>query len=85
MSIYYRLYSQTDNLHPEESRNRGLFPRIIRKRTVELKELCNRASQGTTFGAFELEIAELMLSLEIINSTQSMHPMELWSHISVIK
>ncbi|MDR2773694.1 MAG: HU family DNA-binding protein [Tannerella sp.] len=67
MSIYYRLDSQTDNLHPEEGRKRGLFPRIIRKRTVGLKELCDRASQGTTFNAFELEIAARMLVKGILD------------------
>jgi predicted histone-like DNA-binding protein len=58
---------QTDNLHPEESKKRGLFPRIIRKRTVGLKELCNKTSQGTTFNAFELEIAALMLVKGILD------------------
>ena len=61
MSIYYRLDEQTDNLHPEGSRKRGLFPRIIRKRTVELSELCKRTSKGTSFNAIELEMAAKML------------------------
>jgi predicted histone-like DNA-binding protein len=52
---------QTDNLHPEGSRKRGLFPRIISKRTVGLEELCRRAANGTTFNAFEVEIAAKML------------------------
>jgi len=61
MSIYYRLDEQSDNLHPENSRKRGFFPRIIRKRTVELNELCKRTAEGTTLKAFELEIAAKML------------------------
>lgn len=61
MSIYYRLDEQTDNLHPEENRKRGLFPRIIRRRTVGLNELCKRTAEGTTFKAFELEVAAKML------------------------
>ena len=61
MGIYYRLDEQTDNLHSEESRKRGLFPRIIRRRTVGLSELCKHAAAGTTFKAFELEIAAKML------------------------
>jgi predicted histone-like DNA-binding protein len=53
--------AQSDNLHPEENKKRGLFPRIIRKRTVRLSELCKLVSQGTTFNAFEVEIAAKML------------------------
>jgi predicted histone-like DNA-binding protein len=52
---------QTDNLHPEGSRKRGLFPRIISRRTVGLEELCRRAASGTTFNAFEVEVAAKML------------------------
>jgi predicted histone-like DNA-binding protein len=53
--------AQSDNLHPEEKKKRGLYPRIIRKRTVRLNELCNNTSKGTTFSAYELEIAARML------------------------
>jgi predicted histone-like DNA-binding protein len=66
MSIYYRLDAQTDNLNAEGSRKQGLFPRIIRRHTVELKELCKRASAGTTFNAFELETAAHMLVNRIL-------------------
>ncbi|WP_430973263.1 HU family DNA-binding protein [Sunxiuqinia rutila] len=55
MSIFYRLDEQTDNLNPEEKRKRGLYPRVIRQRTVGLRELCERAAKGTTFNAIELE------------------------------
>ena len=61
MSIYYRLDEQTDNMNPAESKKRGLFPRIIRRRTIGLDELCKRRAEGTTFNAFELEIAAKML------------------------
>lgn len=61
MSIYYRLDEQTDNLHPEENRKQGLYPRIISKKTVRLNELCRHTAEGTTFNAFELEIAAKML------------------------
>ena len=66
MSIYYRMDEQTDNLHPEGSRKRGLFPRIVRKRTVELDELCKRAAEGTTFNVYELEIATRILVERIL-------------------
>jgi predicted histone-like DNA-binding protein len=55
------LDEQTDNVNPENSRKRALFPRIIRKRTVGLNELCKRTAAGTTFNAYELEIAAKML------------------------
>jgi predicted histone-like DNA-binding protein len=49
------------------SRKRGLFPRIIRKKTVGLVELCERTASGTTFNAFELEIAAKMLVKGILD------------------
>jgi predicted histone-like DNA-binding protein len=58
---------QTDNLNPEGSKKRGLFPRIIRKRTVSLRELCGQAAEGTTFNAFELESAGRLLIREIVD------------------
>ena len=61
MSIYYRLDAQTDNMNPAGSKKHGLFPRIIRRRTIRLDELCKRRAEGTTFNAFELEIAAKML------------------------
>lgn len=67
MSIYYRLDEQSDNLNPEGSRKQGLFPRIIRKETIGLTELCKRTAEGTTFNAFELEIAAKMLVDGILN------------------
>jgi predicted histone-like DNA-binding protein len=67
MSIYYRLDAQTDNLHPQENKKRGMFPRIIRKRTTGLRELCRRTAAGTTFGALELETAAKMLVQGILD------------------
>lgn len=61
MSIYYKLYEQNDNLNSAESRKQGLYPRIISRKTVGLAELCKRKAEGTTFNAFELEIAAKML------------------------
>ncbi|MDR2026217.1 MAG: HU family DNA-binding protein [Prevotellaceae bacterium] len=60
MSIYYRLDEQTDNLNSGESRKRGLFPRIIRKKTVGLETLCASVAEGTSFNAFEVETAAKM-------------------------
>jgi predicted histone-like DNA-binding protein len=55
MGIFYRMDEQTDNLNPEENRKQGLYPRVIRNRTVGLRELCERAAKGTSINAFELE------------------------------
>jgi predicted histone-like DNA-binding protein len=61
MSIYYRLDEQNDNLNPKGNKKQALYPRIIRKNTIGLSELCKRTASGTTFNAFELEIAFKML------------------------
>ena len=66
MSIYYRMDEQTDNMNPEGNRKRGLFPRIIRQRTIGLKELCQHTARGTTFNAIELEAAANMLVAGIL-------------------
>jgi predicted histone-like DNA-binding protein len=57
---------QNDNLHPEGSRKRGLYPRIISRDTVGLADLCERAARGTTLNAFELEIAAKLLVERIL-------------------
>ncbi|MDR1408103.1 MAG: hypothetical protein LBJ23_08680 [Tannerella sp.] len=67
MSIYYRLDEQTDNMHPEESRKRGRYPRIISKKTVSLRELSRAAVEGTTFNAVEAECIGRLLIDEIVN------------------
>jgi predicted histone-like DNA-binding protein len=67
MSIYYRLDEKTDNLNPEGSRKQGLFPRIICRQTVGLEDLCKRTAKGTTFNAFELEVAAKTLVKDIID------------------
>lgn len=43
----------TDCLHPEGSRKRGLFPRIVRKRTAGLKEPCRNTAAGATVNGQE--------------------------------
>ena len=55
MGIFYRMDEQNDNLNQDKNRKQGLYPRVIRKETVGLRELCKRAAKGTSFNAFELE------------------------------
>jgi predicted histone-like DNA-binding protein len=57
---------QTDNLNPAESRKKGLYPRIISKKTLSLSQLCQDAAEGTTFNPFEVEGAARLLIDRII-------------------
>ncbi len=66
MSIFYRLDEQSDNLNPEENRKQGLYPRVIRKRTVGLRELCESGSEGTTFNVIEMEAAVQLAIRQLI-------------------
>jgi predicted histone-like DNA-binding protein len=67
MSIYYKMVKQTDNIHPDGSKKRGFYPRIISKKTVELQELCKQAAKGTTFNAFELEASAGLIIRQILD------------------
>jgi predicted histone-like DNA-binding protein len=58
---------QKDNLHQEENKKQGFYPRIVSKQTVGLHELCKRAAVGTTINSFELEIAVGLLVEKILN------------------
>jgi predicted histone-like DNA-binding protein len=51
------MVEQTDNVNPDGSKKRGLYPRIISKKTVGLRELCKYTAEEITFNAFELEAA----------------------------
>ncbi|MDR3246366.1 MAG: HU family DNA-binding protein [Prevotellaceae bacterium] len=66
MSIYYTMTEQTDNVNPDGSKKRGFYPRIIRKRTVKLRELCKNAADGTTFNEFELEASVGLIVRQIL-------------------
>lgn len=57
MSIYYRMESQNDNLNPEGKKKQGLYPKIVKKQTVGLKELAQRIAEETTFNKHEVESA----------------------------
>jgi predicted histone-like DNA-binding protein len=67
MSIYYRMVEQTDNMHPDGSKKRGFYPRIISKKTVELRQLCKNAAEGTTFNAFEVEASAGLIIRQILD------------------
>jgi predicted histone-like DNA-binding protein len=60
------MVEQTDNMHPDASKKRGFYPRIISKRTIELQELCKNAAEGTTFNTFEVEASVGLIVREIL-------------------
>jgi predicted histone-like DNA-binding protein len=66
MSIYYKLCDKNDNFNTEDNRKKGLYPRIVSRKTIRLNELCKRTAEGTTFKAFELEVAAKMLMEGIV-------------------
>jgi predicted histone-like DNA-binding protein len=67
MSIYYKMIGITDKLNPSESKKQGFYPRIVSRKTVGLRELCEDAARGSSLNAFELEVAARMLVKGIIN------------------
>jgi predicted histone-like DNA-binding protein len=65
------MMEQTDNLHPEENRKCGFYPRIISKQTVKVRELCQKAAEGTTLNAFELEISVGLIVNRILQELEN--------------
>ena len=61
MSVYYRMDSLTDNMNPENSKKKGLYPRVISKRTVFLDELLKRAVSGSSMSVPEARMAFEMI------------------------
>lgn len=54
-----------DNLNKEGEKKSGYFPKVVRQKTINLKELAVKASKGTTINSFEIEAAMQMV-IEII-------------------
>ncbi len=54
MTVYYTMERMKDNIHPGEEKKIGLYPRVISKRTVFLKELIENASYRTTLSKQEM-------------------------------
>jgi predicted histone-like DNA-binding protein len=65
------MVEQTDNMNPDENKKRGRYPRIISKRTVKVRELCQMAAKGTTINAFELEMAVELITDRILQELES--------------
>jgi len=57
MSIYYRMDDLQDNMNSGNEKKKGLYPRVISKRTVFLDELLEKATDETTLSPYEAKIA----------------------------
>lgn len=72
MSIQYKMVKRTDRINADGEKKTGYFPQVVRAETVGIKELCKRATYGTTLNAFEAEIAVRMvleqIEEELLNS-----------------
>lgn len=74
MSIRYRMIKREDYLNPEGKKKAGYYPHVVRGRTVHLKELVRRASEGTTLNPIETEAAVYIVLEKIIHELlQSNH------------
>ncbi len=71
MSIQYRMEGQTDNLNPEGSKKQGLYPRVVSRDTLTLKQLAERAADGTTFNSFEVEMSARLLIAQIVKELKA--------------
>lgn len=57
MSVQYKMVGKNDNLSPEESKKKGYYPAVVRKETVGIKKLAERASSRCRMHPYELEMA----------------------------
>ncbi len=57
MSIQYKMRKKIDNLSDPETKKSGLYPVVIRKKTVSLNELAKIAAESGRMSEFELEMA----------------------------
>jgi len=70
MAVYYTMKGMNDNIHSEDEKKSGLYPRVVTLRTVFLEELIESATYRTTLSkqemrmAFELIIDRMMEELK---------------------
>lgn len=65
MSIQYKMIGKNDNLNPDELKKKGYYPAVVRKQTVGIKELAEKAARRCNLNNFEMEMA-INVALEII-------------------
>ena len=57
MSIQYKMVGKNDNLNPADSKKKGFYPVVVRKKTVGIKELAKTASNHCHLNQYEMEMA----------------------------
>jgi predicted histone-like DNA-binding protein len=65
MSIQYKMIQKNDNLNAEDAKKKGLYPVVVRRKTITLIELAENAAESGSMSAFEIEMA-LKLVLKTI-------------------
>jgi len=65
MSIQYKMMGKNDNMNPKELKKKGYYPVVVRKQTVDIKELSEKAARRCNLSNFEIEMA-IKVALEAI-------------------
>ncbi len=51
------MMGKNDNLNPEELKKKGYYPVVVRKKTIGIEELAERAATKCSLNSFEMEMA----------------------------
>ncbi|MEI6752770.1 MAG: HU family DNA-binding protein [Paludibacter sp.] len=57
MSVQYKMMGKNDNLNPAELKKKGFYPTVVRKKTVGITEIAERASNLCRMHPYEMEMA----------------------------
>ncbi len=57
MSVQYKMMGKNDNLNPAELKKKGYYPSVVRKKTVGITEIAERASNRCRIHPYEMEMA----------------------------
>ncbi|MEI7504868.1 MAG: HU family DNA-binding protein [Paludibacter sp.] len=57
MSVLYKMVGKNDNLNPNEEKKKGYYPLVIRKDTIGIATLAEKAAQNCSLSPFEMEMA----------------------------
>lgn len=61
MSIKYRMVRWEDQINPEGKKKTGYYPQVVRGLTVDIRQLAERAADGTTLNRIEVEASIRMV------------------------
>lgn len=56
------MISRKDYLNTESNKKEGVYPQIVRNKTVKIDELANTVAKGKRFQSFEVKIIILQLT-----------------------